>query len=231
MQDKGLRLRSKLRLVFYSGGQDLGNIRIHQALSRLMGKKARSFTYVPFSHENGRHFYNRIKKRYRRFGFKKFRYFAADSDFLVKEMKEALKSDVIYLAGGNTYYFLKHLRESGFLRELDKFARRGGIVAGLSAGAIIMTQDIQLAGYPPHEGDENEVRLKNLKSLGLVDFEFLPHFSNSKKTVEAMLRYSRRNKQPIFACPDGSGVVCANSTLQLLGTVYLFYRGHKIKLS
>jgi dipeptidase E len=88
-----------------------------------------------------------------------------------------------------------------------------------------------LAGYPPHEGDENEVRLKNLKSLGLVDFEFLPHFTNSKKTVDAMLKYSRRNKRPIFACPDGSGIVYANATLQLLGTVYLFYRGHKIKLS
>lgn len=224
-------LGHKRRLVFYSGGQERSNNRLHEALSKLLGKKARSLTYVPYSHENGSHFYERVKRRYRKFGFKKFRYFAVDSDFLVKEMNEALKSDVIYLAGGNTYYFLKHLRESGFLKKLEAFSRRGGVIAGLSAGAIIMTPHIQLAGYPPHEGDENEVRLKNLRGLGLVRFEFLPHFSNSAKTNRAMLAYSRRSPHPILACPDGNGVVVTDGTLHLIGIVYLFYRGKKLRLN
>jgi dipeptidase E len=221
----------KLRLVFYSGGQVDSNKRIHLALSKLTGKKARSITYIPFTHENGLHYFNRFKKRYQKFGFKKFRYLAVDSDFLQKEVREALKSDVIYLAGGNTFYFLKHLRESGFLKKLVQYAKRGGVLAGLSAGAIILTEHIKLAGYPLHEGDENEVRLKNLKSMGLVDFEFLPHYTNSNKTNMAMLKYSRRSKNLIIACPDGSGIIYAGATMQLLGPVYAFYRGHKIRLS
>ncbi|MCB0351606.1 MAG: Type 1 glutamine amidotransferase-like domain-containing protein [Bdellovibrionales bacterium] len=225
-----LDLSRKRRLVFYSGGQENSNGRIHDALSKLSGKKARSLTYIPFSHENGVHFYNRIKKRYKKYGFKKFRYFAADSDFLKKEMNEAFKSDVIYLAGGNTFYFLKHLRESGFLKKLEAFARRGGIVAGLSAGAIIMTPHIRLAGYPPHEGDINEVKLKNLKGLGLVNFEFLPHFTNSRKTNEAMIKYSKKSPLPILACPDGSGVVATELSMQFMGVVYLFFRGKKFRL-
>jgi dipeptidase E len=220
----------KCRLVLYSGGYEKGNHRIDEALSKLKGNKVRSLTYIPFSHENGLYFYQRIKKRYRKHGFKKFRYFAVDSDFMAKEMNEALKSDVIYLAGGNTFYFLKHLRESGFLKRLVKFARRGGVIAGLSAGAIILTKNIYLAGYPPHEGDENEVRLKNLKGLGLVNFEFLPHFTNSAKTNLAMLKYSRRSKSPIVACPDGSGVLVVSNTLQIFGKVYLYYRGKKFSL-
>jgi len=224
--------QSHKRLVFYSGGQDAGNKVLHEKLARLAGHRARSFTYVPYSHENGEYFYRRIKARYRKFGFKKFRYFAPDSDFLVREMNAALKSDVIYLAGGNTYYFLKHLRESGLLKRLRRFVERGGVLAGLSAGAIIMTKDIRMAGYPPHEADINEVRLKNLKALGLVDFEFLPHYSNSKLSSDAMIRYSKRqNRHPIFACPDGSGIIVEGSALHFFGEMYMFYQGRKLRLA
>jgi dipeptidase E len=220
-----------IRLVFYSGGQETGNKILHEKLAHLAGHRARSFTYIPFSHENGEFYFNRIKQRYKKFGFRKFRYFAPDSDFLVREMNAALKSDVIYLAGGNTYYFLKHLRESGFLKRLKSFVKRGGVLAGLSAGAIIMTSDIRLAGYPLHMADDNEVKLKNLRSLGLVDFEFLPHYNNSKITSDAMIRYSKRTKRPVYACPDGSGIIVEGKAVHFFGETYLFYQGRKLRLA
>jgi dipeptidase E len=223
--------KSHARLVFYSGGQEAGNKLLHEKLAKLAGGKARSLTYIPFSHENGDFYFRRIKARYKKFGFRKFRYFAVDSDFLAREMNAALKSDVIYLAGGNTYYFLKHLRESGFLKRLKRFVANGGVLAGLSAGAIIMTKNIKLAGYPPHEADKNEVRLKNLLSLGLVDFEFLPHYSNSKKTSDSMIRYSKRYSCPIFACPNGSGIVVEGTAIHFFGETYLFYQGRKLRLA
>lgn len=221
----------KRKLVMYSGGREGGNIRLHRALGEFAGKKPRSLTYIPYSHENGAQYFKRVKARYQRFGIKKFKYFPVDSDFLMKEMKEALKSDIIYLAGGNTYYFLKHLRESGFLGKIPSFLRRGGILAGLSAGALVMTPHIELAGYPPHEGDLNEVRLKNLKALGLVNFEFLPHFTNSSRTITAMLKYSRKSKNPIIACPDGSGVVVNEDEVRIFGPAYLFYMGRKARIA
>ncbi len=222
--------KHNFRLVLYAGGQSVENKRIHSALSKILGRKARSLTYVPSSHENGEYYFRRIRKRYAQFGFKKFRYFAVDSDFLMREMREALKSDVVYLAGGNTFYFLKHLRESGMLERLDRYAKGGGVIAGLSAGAIIMTPTIELAAYPPPDADLNEVKLKNWRGLGLVDFEFLPHFSNSKQATEALVRYSRRRLRMIIAAPDGSGVVINRSEIHIYGPVYIFYRGQKIRL-
>lgn len=228
--DLSRRSNQNYRLVLYSGGTEPSNKLLHKELATLTGKRARSITYVPYSHENGIFFFNRMKKRYKQFGFRKFRYFPVDSDFLNKEMIEALKSDVIYLAGGNTYYFLKHLRESGFLKRLTKYAKSGGVIAGLSAGAIILTPNIKLAGYPPHVGDENEVRLKNLKSLGLVSFEFLPHYSSSTQTNRAMLNYSKKTQHAILACPDGSGVIVNKGSIKLFGTIYIFYKGKKFRL-
>lgn len=226
------RRTTRRKLVLYSGGNVPGNLRIHKALSELKGKKVRSLTYVPSSHENGLYYFNRIKKRYRKVGINKFVYFATDAHFVKREMRRALKSDVIYLAGGNTFYFLKHLKESGLFEALKKFVRRGGVLAGLSAGAIIMTPHIELAGYPKHEGDLNEVRLKNLKSLNLVDFEILPHYTASSKTVRAMLKYSRQNRgKTIFACPDGSGIIVNDSEIRLYGPVTIYLNGRLSKIS
>ena len=92
------------------------------------------------------------------------------------------RSDIVYLAGGNTYYFLDHLRRSGLLDELALFARRGGVVAGLSAGALILTPHIGLAGYPAFDRDENTVGLgrSGCRGLGLVGFEFFPHYRRSR---------------------------------------------------
>jgi dipeptidase E len=222
----------KRKLVLYSGGNhNWGNERLHPTLIELAGKKSRSMTYIPSTHENGEIFFQRFKKRYSKFGVKKFRYFPVDADFHKFELKEALKSDIIYLAGGNTFYFLKHLRASGFLTELEIFIARGGIVAGLSAGAIILTPNIWLAGYPPHEGDENEVRLKDLRSLHAVGFEFLPHYTGSAKTNKAMLEHSRKSPFPVVACPDGSGVIVDGDEVRFFGPAYIFVQGKRARIA
>jgi dipeptidase E len=221
----------KRNLVLYSGGNESTNQLLHKALVGLQGLKARSFTYVPFSQENGSHFFTRIKKRYSRFGVKKFVYFAVDAEHTQKEMRAALRSDIIYLAGGNTFYFLKHLRESGFLKELTKQMKNGKSIAGLSAGALILTPTIYLAGYPKHDCDLNEVRLKNLKSIGATDFEFFPHYVSSVPTNKALLSYSRRNQRSIYACPDGSGIVVRGIEMRFIGPVFLFHKGQKIKVN
>lgn len=204
---------------------------MHEAMLWMSTTKPRSLTYIPSTHENGEKFYLRARQRYRKFGFTKFRYLPVDAVFSKKEMRQALQSDVIYLAGGNTFYFLKHLKASGFAKELVRFVNRGGILAGLSAGALIMTPDIFLAGYPPHEGDLNEVRLKDLRGLNLVEFEFLPHYTTTGKTTRLMLQYSKRSDHGILACPDGSGVAVCGTDVTFFGPVYLFLNGKRTRIA
>jgi dipeptidase E len=222
------------KLVLYSGGNHAwGNERLHRRMLQMavQSGKARSVTYVPSTHENGAAFFRKFKRRYQKYGAKVFRYFPVDAVFTKQEMRKALQSDVIYLAGGNTFYFLKHLRSSGFLSALKKFLARGGVLAGLSAGAIILTPDVFLAGYPSHEGDENEVRLKDLRGLAAVDFEFIPHYTPSAKTNAALLKYSRRTDRPILACPDGSGLAVDGEDITFFGPAFLFAQGKKIRIA
>src|SRR5262249_36495004 len=146
------------------------------------------------------------------------------------ELRRALSSDIIYLAGGNTFYFLKHLRKAGLIGPLREFAARGGVLAGLSAGALIMSPNIGLAGYPHFDSDENEVGLSNLSALDLVGLEFFPHYEDSPRLARALAAYSHRVPHPVYACRDGGGIVVDGEKFEVLGRADVFYRGEQTVL-
>lgn len=47
--------------------------------------------------------------------------------------------------------------------------------------SILTTPTIEIAGYG-EDADENEVGLNDMKALGLVDFEFAPHWDGLEDT-------------------------------------------------
>lgn len=234
-----------LRVVLYSGGQTRRNALIHESLLELAlqgrgaGRRAVRMTYVPFTVEGAMPFFRRFERRYRPFGGTHFRCVPADLPELARPGEarrraaaRLLASDVVYLAGGNTFYFLHHLKRSGLLPVLQRFARRGGIVAGMSAGAHLCTPHIRLAGHPPFDRDENEVRLplRSMGALELVDFEFFPHYRHSPRYRRALADWSRRQRGRVYACRDGSGLVVEGERVTPCGDVWLFDRGVEQRL-
>jgi len=236
----------KRRLVFYSGGQERRNAAIHErllelALGRAGGRRGPGvhMTYVPYTHEGAGPYFARFERRYRPFGGTRFACLAPDDPQLADDAsarrratRTLLASDVVYLAGGNTFHFLHHLRRSGLLDALARFAEKGGVLAGLSAGGLLMTPDIGLAGYPDFDRDENETGLsgRGIRALGLVPFEFFPHYRHSARYREALGAWSERTGRPIYACRDGSGLVIEGDRFTVHGDVWLFDRRSVTKI-
>ena len=234
------------RLVLYSGGQERRNRLIHESLLDLAlrrgGPAVRDrirMTYVPFTAEGARPFFRRFVQRYSRFGATDFHCIAPDDPLLASDdaqrrrvLADVMASDVVYLAGGNTFYFLHHLRTSGLLESVSHFARRGGVVAGLSAGGLLMTPHIGLAAYPDFDRDDDEIGMSRRarRALGLVDFEFFPHFRRSKRYRKALAAYSERSGRALYACRDGSGIVVEGDRFTAHGEVWLYDRGQERKI-
>ncbi len=226
-----------LNAVFYSGGATSKNHRLHRHLVRLARAKnprgKLKLLYLPFCEEGSAPYYARIRRRYRSFGVTSFDQLILDKTFHSaasrrNEISKIHQFDIIYLAGGNTFYFLHWLRKTKALSEIKRFAKAGGVIAGLSAGALIVSPNINLAAYPAFDADENAVGMKDLRALGLVDFEFYPHYSaRSKKQTQALLAYSRTSKLPILACDDGDGIVIEKSKIQAVGRLATFCGGQR----
>lgn len=221
-----------MNFVLYSGGATAQNRHLHAALADLVGpKKRKVMTYVPFCADGALPFYKRFVRRYKPFGFSQIHFFPIDEGFSDEGLERALSGDAIYLAGGNTFYFLHQLRRRGLVTKLRDYAASGGVIAGLSAGAHILTPNIGLAGYPPFDADRNDVRISDLRALGLVPFEFFPHYSGKPTIRAALAKYSRFNKSPIVAAGDGGGAVIEADKMTFIGRVELFLGGAHGRLS
>lgn len=98
-----------------------------------------------------------------------------------EDMKTHLDaSEIIYVAGGNTFYLLKQLQDTGFGELLKKYITKGGLYAGASAGAIIAGPDIG----PISSIEEPELvnGLTSTIGLGLVDIVPVPHYDMASRS-------------------------------------------------
>ncbi len=216
-----------MKLIFYSGGHDFENHSLDNNLLELSKNKTPQITYIPSCSYLCDDDFRDFVDQYQKFDVHNIINFPIDVPFTEVLKSEVFKSDIIHLSGGNTYYFLKHLRKAGMLGELKNFVKNGGILTGLSAGAIIMTKRIDTAGFPEFDKDDNDENLKNLKGMGLVNFEFFPHYRNSKRYDKEILSYSKGHEVPIYACPDGSGIIVNNDEITFIGKTYCFINGKK----
>jgi dipeptidase E len=220
-----------MKLVFYSGGHDFQNVKLDEALLKLVKSPSPQISYIPACSYMSESEFLEFVIQYEKFNIHNILHFPVDVPYTEVLLKQVLKSDIIHLSGGNTYYFLKHLRHTGMLKELKKYVASGGILTGLSAGAIMMTPTIMLAGIPSFDCDENDEHLRNLKAMNLVDFEFFPHYKNSNRYDAELKKYSRQIDIPIFACPDGSGIIVNDSELSFVGRAFCFSQGKKILIN
>lgn len=220
-----------MRLVFYSGGEGSDNKKLDELLISKINNKNPQFTYIPYAHYESEIHFKEFVDQYQIYDIEKFIYFPVDIPYEEIMLKEVLKSDVIHLSGGNTFYFLSSLRKYKLLGQLRQFVKKGGILTGLSAGAIIMTPTVDTAAYPKFDCDENYDDIKNFNSLNLVDFHFYPHYKKSQRYDRALKTLSKKLKSPLYACPDGHGIFVEDNNLQFVGTAICFFQGKKFTLN
>lgn len=138
-------------------------------------------------------------------------YFDLSKNFSDEDLMRLLNYGTIYLSGGNTYIFMDSANKRNLQAILKKHLENDGLLIGASAGSIMMTPSIDLAGLE----DENSPNLQNTKGFGFVDFEFHPHFDI--KDENRLSNFSEKRNYEIYTCKDGSGIFYSNGEVKLFG--------------
>ena len=99
-----------------------------------------------------------------------------DKPFSFQEVEDF---DVIYVCGGNTFYLLKKVRETGFDKIIKEFLKKDKLYFGVSAGSILVCPNIDIA-IP---FDDNDVNLTDLKGLDLIKIIVFPHYKDEEKRI------------------------------------------------
>ena len=126
------------------------------------------------------------------------------------------KNDIIYIAGGNTFFLLQELRRTGADQLLAKEINNGKLYIGESAGAIVAAPDI---GYSAEmDCAEKAPGLKDYAGLNLTEFYVVPHYKNWEmgKTAEIIInRYSAELDLKVIG--DNQAVLVDNNEVRIIG--------------
>lgn len=125
--------------------------------------------------------------------FKKFGFQMSDVDIEGKAKDELEKilsgTDIIFIAGGNTFYLLEKIQQTEFDILIKTSVEKGAIYIGSSAGAVVAGPDIE----PISLSDDPKAApsLTSTKGLGFVNFVLIPHF-DAKEYLEENFQIYRK---------------------------------------
>ncbi|KAA0546955.1 hypothetical protein FZW96_13280 [Bacillus sp. BGMRC 2118] len=183
---------------------------IDNKLKNLFEGRSFKLGYIPSQTDESRKYFHKAQEFFTYVGVNEFVYFDVDKEFDGSRLEELTSCDGIYLSGGNTFYFLKNLQERNMLTVLKGFVAEGKILLGVSAGAIIMSKTIEMASLL----DDNIVNLEDLTSLGIVDFETVPHWNDQLQKLQD------RRRNIVYGLQDGDGIFIQGERIELIGSVY-----------
>ncbi len=94
---------------------------------------------------------------------------------------ELANIDVVFVAGGNTFYLLEKVIESGFDVLIKEMIDRGVVYIGSSAGSVLVSPTIEfVAGFDDPSAAPS---LKSFNGLKIVDFLVAPHYQDQEYEV------------------------------------------------
>lgn len=170
--------------------------------------------YVTTAAKVSRHpeFFEAIKKSMRAAGYR------FDEIDIAGKNESELKTffndkNVIHVEGGNTFYLLKAVRESGFAAVLKELLAAGTPYIGSSAGAYIMCPTIEVAAWS--RDNKDRFGLTDFSALNYVPFVLKAHYTDEH---EALIKENAGTlKYPLRLLRDGQGILVNDDETKFIG--------------
>lgn len=131
-----------------------------------------------------------------------------------EELKKFLKDkNVIHIEGGNTFYLLKAIRETGFAEILKDLLNEGKVYIGTSAGAYIVCPTIEVSDWD--ETGKLRFDVNDFKALNYVPFLLKVHYKDEQE--EKIREKIKSLKYPLRILRDGQGVLVEDGNVKFIG--------------
>jgi len=131
-----------------------------------------------------------------------------------EEIKDFFKDkNVVHVEGGNTFYLLKAIRETGFADILKELLDEGRVYIGTSAGSYIMCPTIEVSDWNPDGKDR--FGITDFTALNYVPFVLKVHY---KDEAENLVKEKMKTlKYPLRILRDGQGILVENNEANFYG--------------
>lgn len=132
------------------------------------------------------------------------------------ELRELLaEKDVVYVEGGNTFYLLKAVRESGFDTVIKELIEKGVVYIGASAGSYIACPTIEVSTWKRPGEEKERFGVTDLAGMNLVPFLIKAHYQPEQK--ELLKEKISQAKYPTRILCDGQAILVEGDNYTLVG--------------
>lgn len=160
--------------------------------------------YVPSETDATLRYFSKCVDYYAYLGFSDVVYFDLGTEYDPGRLGELSSFDIIHLSGGRTAPFLQSIAAKGFASRLIGHLSKGGILVGVSAGAMILGTHVFV------DGADARGKL-TLPGLRVFPFDILPHFENSEREVKFIESHLRRLQSSVWALANDSALLCSRA--------------------
>ncbi len=122
--------------------------------------------------------------------------------------------DAVYVQGGNSFYLLKAIRESGFDSVIKKLLPEGFVYIGASAGSYVACPTIEMTGFK-HQDKYDHCGVTDLTAMGLVPFLMSVHYSPEYKDV--LKESIPAASLPVKILTDDQAILIQDDKVELVG--------------
>lgn len=131
--------------------------------------------------------------------------------------------DAVYVEGGNPFFLLQAVRDSGFAQAVQRFLAQGKLYAGASAGAYIACPTIAMATWRKPGDEKPQHGVTEYTAMHLVPFLVVAHYT--PKRADDVRNGMQHTTLPVRLLQDGQGLLVNDD-----GSVEFFGEGEEGRL-
>lgn len=209
-----------MKLVLIGGGEigksgySYETREIDEEIVKFSGKENPNLLFIGFASSSSDSYYDLVKKVFSNLGCccaNLKRKNAVNNPDIVKN--KISNADIIYIGGGDTLKLKEDIYQFGIDKLLKEAGDRGCVIAGISAGAILISK----SGF----SDSYILRGESCKysfidGLGFTDISICPHYHKYPNKDSELLDDVCNNKNKVYALEDCSALKIEDGNISVI---------------
>jgi dipeptidase E len=121
--------------------------------------------------------------------------------------------NIIQVEGGNSFYLLNAIRNSGYSDALIELFKRKIVYIGVSAGTYVMCPSIEVSDWS--DDTVNRFDVNDFTALNYIPFVLKVHYVDDQE--EFVCEKMKTLKYPLRILRDGQGIIVENGKYAFMG--------------
>lgn len=187
---------------------------IDEEVVKMTGKENPNFLFIGLASSFSDSYFDTMKKIYKELGctpvYLKKKNILNNPDIVENKIKEA---DIIYICGGDTVKLVNDVKEYKIDVLLKEAYEKGTILAGMSAGAILLSKEgFSDSKIMRGESDKHEF----IEGLGFIDISFCPHYNSNPIKTEELKGELKKNNKEVYCLENCTALKIIDGNIEVI---------------